>query len=680
VVTGTSCKPKSLHGRIVSGSFVLLTGSALTSAINLAYNVIVASFLGPAGFGHATVLYTLLIILSAVALAFQIVSAKVVAQQKSPEGKSQCYRVFHRAAWGCGLMIAVVLLLFRESIATYLNLPDPLLVALLAIGAGFFVPLGCRRGWIQGTYGFRNLSINLVLEGAARLSGSYFLIVLGYGVRGVIAANAAAIAVAYFAIVPKLAPRTVNPLRLGTALRETGQALSFYAGQMFITNFDIVLVKHLFSAEMAGLFAAVALVGRVISTLSSAVVNTMFPIVAGTGEKERKDLRIIATSLLMVLSMGAVLAIALRLTPNWVWAKCLGAGFATSGANNLSDLAALYAIKSVVYSLSVVFITFEMSYKIANSNAVQLFFSVLLIAGVYDFHSSLHQVILVELVLLSIMVVFSAIPFFIDLRSGGNESREGQECRPVQIIRRVSEDEVIAEFLRSDFNDAGFRECPANMREMIIHPNLEDATENTKRRALMLLRHLSLWNELPEDTAWYEVKINEPSLEHVRVFPRAQWRKLARGNFSVTRIVEDIRNREHKLNARFIAKIQAIRKQLAQEKLPFGAVLLLGVSEDKPVTLLDGNHRLVAAMTTSADEVSRLRFMCGLSSRMEECCWYDTNFATLFRYARHLFEEAISNPRAELRRVVGAHELLQSEDGAVKQPVSGLIGVDDIQP
>ena len=68
------------------------------------------------------------------------------------------------------------------------------------------------------------------------------------------------------------------------------QAMSFFAGQMLINNCGIVLVNHFFRRTTAGLYAAVAMVGRVIFTFSQAVVNSTFPLVAGTREEERRDL------------------------------------------------------------------------------------------------------------------------------------------------------------------------------------------------------------------------------------------------------------------------------------------------------------------------------------------------------------------------------------------------------
>jgi O-antigen/teichoic acid export membrane protein len=631
---------------------VLLSGSGLTTAINLTYNIMVARFLGPKGFGHATVVYTILTLVSAVTLSFQIISAKVVAQQSVLARKAAVYRSFHRGAWACGIFVSLLLFVFQRAIAQYLNLPDSVLVALLAIGAAFYVPLGTRRGYIQGTLGFRRLATNLVLEGAVRLCGSFLLIELGYGAQGVIAANALAVAVAYFAVQPKLGPRVPNPLAFSYAVRETVQALVFFSGQVLINNCDIVLVKHFFAAREAGLYAAVAMVGRVIFAFSSAVVNSMFPLVAGTGEEERKDFKVIATSLLLVLGTGSVLALGLAIAPSGVWTRFFGAGFEIAGKYDLPYLLALYAITTVIYSLSVVIITFEMSYKIANTSYVQLAFSGVLIGALCIFHSSLRQVILVQLILMMVLLVLVAMPFLADSLSNPKQLLAEGLIRPVRLIRRVSEDEVIAEFLKSDFYYPAFREYQESLREIVIHPNFESEQENAKRRALFNLRQLSLWKELPVGTEWYEVEVNEAEIAHVRVFPRAQWRKLARGNFSVPEVVESLRSRRHLVDASFLAKVDSIRDRITSEEEGVGSVILIGLNENEPLTVLDGNHRLVSSMLATPVRLDKCRFLCGLSPRMAECCWYNTNLVTLFRYGKNVLTHVLQNPEAELARLL----------------------------
>lgn len=645
-------KPKTLQARILSGSVVLLSGSGLATAINFAYNIAVARFLGPKGFGDATAVYTLLTLISAVTLSFQLISAKVVAQQKSPEGKYAAYGGFHRGAWACGFVVALLLFVFQTAISDYLNLPSPVLVLLLAVGVAFYVPLGSRRGYLQGAYGFRSLATNLVLEGAIRLGGSLLLILLGFGVLGVIAANSAAVAVAYFAIIPKTALRIPSPLRMAYALREILQAMVFFSGQVLINNCDIVLVKHFFLPEAAGLYAAVAMVGRVIYAFSSAVVNSMFPLVAGTGEEERKDLTVIATSLLMVLTIGSALAIGLRFAPAWIWTAFFGAKFAIAGEHGLPYLLALYAITTVVYSLSAVIITYEMSYKIANTSWVQLAFSGVVILGIYFFHSSLRQVILVQLVLMAVLLLLVALPFLIGMLAGSDKRRQAESFLPVRVIRSVSEDEVIAEFLKSDFNNPVFRQYKDELRKIVMTPDFDDIGESVKRRALFFVRHLALWNELPPGTEWYEVEIRESDLERIRVFPRAQWRKIAQGNFSITEVVASMHSHPNVIDGEFLSKIADIRVQLQQDDTALGSVILIGTNEREPLTVLDGNHRLVAAMTASPNRIDRLRYLCGLSPRMMECCWYNTNMRTLFRYGRNVLRHVVRRPKAELARVL----------------------------
>ncbi len=367
---------KSLRAKVLSGSFMLLAGSGSVTVINFLYNIAVARYLGPSGFGHVSAVCTLLILISAVTLSFQIVSAKIVAQQDSLPAKRAAYRGFHQRAWLCGVLAGLFMLAFRGIIAGYLNLPDSTPVALMAIGAAFYVPLGSRRGYLQGACRFSHLAINVVAEGMVRLGGSLIAVIMGYGVTGVIAANAAAVVMAYLLAFPTpwtaVADEPGEPISV--AFREGLQAIGFFVGAVIINNFDIVLVKHFFAPAQAGLYAAVALVGRVIYVLSWSVVSGMFPIAAGTRGQKTRDHGVLATSLSLVLAIGAshnarpLAGPALDLDE-----PCLERN--SEWLATFPNLLALYAATTSVYSLCVVFIAYEMSHKIAHTAWVQLAFS-----------------------------------------------------------------------------------------------------------------------------------------------------------------------------------------------------------------------------------------------------------------------------------------------------------------
>src|SRR5512147_1355465 len=82
----------STHSRLLGGSLIMLVGSGVVSVLNFAYNVAVARLLGPAEFGHAAVAITLLMLVSALTLSFQLVCAKLVARNESMDAKAAVYQ------------------------------------------------------------------------------------------------------------------------------------------------------------------------------------------------------------------------------------------------------------------------------------------------------------------------------------------------------------------------------------------------------------------------------------------------------------------------------------------------------------------------------------------------------------------------------------------------------------
>jgi hypothetical protein len=74
------------------------------------------------------------------------------------------------------------------------------------------------------------------------------------------------------------------------------------------------------------------------------------------------------------------------------------------------------------------------------------------------------------------------------------------------------------------------------------------------------------------------------------------------------------------------------------------SVLLIGIDESGPLTIIEGNHRMAAASLVAPDAIHRrFRFLCGLSPRMNECCWYQTDLSTLWRYFRNYFTHLFEN-------------------------------------
>ncbi len=237
--------------------------------------------------------------------------------------------------------------------------------------------------------------------------------------------------------------------------------------------------------------------------------------------------------------------------------------------------------------------------------------------------------------------------------------------------RQVTEAEVIAEFLKNEFYQEEFQHDREQFEQLVLGADLADQAGNALRRALLFRRRGHMWRELPPDTQWWEVQIEPQDLDRLRVFPRAQWRKMADGNFLLKDIVRRIRSKPFRGRTRdYIAKVQALSYQLRNHQ-DNSAVLLIGVDDQKPVTVLEGNHRLTAALLASIDVLQhRFRVYCGFSERMSESCWYQTNMPNLWRYGRNRVRNLFYDRDADVERLMRPERALAiREDESVLSPV-----------
>jgi O-antigen/teichoic acid export membrane protein len=395
---------------LISGSLIMLIGYGVVSLVNFGYNVVVARLLGPAAFGHAAAMVTMLMLFSAITLAYQLVCAKFVAKNEDPLSRSAVYRWLMRRAWAVGAGLGLVIILSSDMVHTYLRVPSPWLLVMLGLGAAFYVPLGVRRGGMQGTCAFGRLAANFMIEALVRFLGALVLIELGFGVMGAVAAITASVILAYF--LPLTQPELKAPAvsSIPASFREGMQAIVFFIGQVIINNIDILLVKHFFAPEQAGVYAAIALVGRILYFASWSVVSAMFPISAGAKPKE-EDPSVLVVPLMLVLSMAVVFIVGLAYFPDFILQAIFGALFQQTG-HSATHLMGLYAAATGTYALSVVLMAYEMSRRVANTGWLQLVFAVFVALGITIFHRTLRQVVIVQLVLMVFLLVAVSLPFF----------------------------------------------------------------------------------------------------------------------------------------------------------------------------------------------------------------------------------------------------------------------------
>ena len=631
-VTPSPGDRQALRGRVVRGSVILLLGTALVAATNLFYNLLLARMLGASGFGHASALYTLLMMVTAITLSFQIITSKFIARTSETMVRAQIYSSLLRRAWQAGLGIAVILAAGSAYLKSYFNLPAQHDLVLLAIAAGVYIPLGVRRGRMQGCCDFRSLAINVVVEVAVKLGGALLLLHFRMGVTGVMTAVLLSIVAAYIMAKPEAQYRVNQGLIKIAPFGEGMQAVLYFIGQVILSNLDILLVKHFFPPPEAGIYAAVALVGRVVFMLSWSVVSSMFPVSASRTHGQRGH-SVLYIGLLLVGTVTSAFIAAVALAPQAVWTMLLGKTFLLGTAASFSALLTEYAVMTGIYCVAVVLMMYEISRRIGTAAWVQLGASALMAVAIWRYHNSLSQVILVQLFVMCGLLVVVTIPLF---REQDKSEPSPATPEPLQRLRPVPEEEIVAEFLRGEFYHPEFDPYRRDFTHLVEQPDLGHPHENFIRRAFLFHRRGRLWRELPADTEWWEIELTAHDLARLRSFPRNEWRRFAGGGFYLTemvgRIEAELARGRH---GRFLKKLGAIATDLRGSQVP-NAVLLIGIDEHYPLTIIEGNHRMAAAMLAMPESAHRrFRFYCGLSPNMNSCCWHKTDLRSLTRYAGH---------------------------------------------
>jgi hypothetical protein len=235
-------------------------------------------------------------------------------------------------------------------------------------------------------------------------------------------------------------------------------------------------------------------------------------------------------------------------------------------------------------------------------------------------------------------------------------------------LRRVAEAEVILEFLRNEFHHHEFDPDREQFAAIVEDSDLDDDVQNAIRRALFYRRRGHMWNQLPRDTEWWQIELEDGDLDRLCVLARTHWRKIGGGNCLLRHVVEQIRSSDFH-GVRIVggtahggieisdvgAKADAIRafSEDLRHREDRSAVVLIGINDQAPVTILEGNHRLSAALLASSHLLKqRFRLFFGASPAMARCCWYgDPTFANMLRYAGNRLRH-FGNPEADVERAM----------------------------
>ncbi len=379
----------------LAGGALLLISTTVVNAGNYAYNLIMGRWLGPAAFADASLIVTLFLVITFVTVALQTTTAKFAAVYSAsarPAANEALRRWLGRGAWLGGLGLLLIFGLGAPLWQRFFHTSSIWPFVIFALGVPFYIILGVERGMLQGATRFSVLALSFQAEMWARLVIGIALVALGWSVFGAVAGLSLSLVVAWL-VSHRANGNQMHAEPLSASERRaiigfTGPVLAALAGQILINNSDVLIVKHFFSAAEAGLYAALALIGRIVFFATWSVVTVLFPIVARRHHQGDPHRHLLYTGLAIVLLVSAPIVLLTIAVPELIVGLIFGEAYLP-----MASLLGGYALATTFYALANVVISYRLSLDDSSGSLLALAAGLTQVGLLWLLHADLAQVV-----------------------------------------------------------------------------------------------------------------------------------------------------------------------------------------------------------------------------------------------------------------------------------------------
>ncbi len=389
----------------ISPSQVFMLSSLIVSGGNYAYNLLLGRFLGPEKFADAAIMITFLIVLSFIAMTVQLATAKFRVLLEGEELK-QFMQFIYSVSLGLGVLLGGVVMSMSGFLQEWLNTSTESMFLIFSFGIPLYFVMSVNRGSFQGGEQLYKLSGTYLLEMLSRLVITIALIFIS----SIQHSNVVSIGVllslvcALFPFDRSLFSLRIKPILKNSILRSLGAFILitglYELTQIIINNSDIILVKYFFSSYEAGLYASIALVGRIIYFVTWMFVMLLLPTVVKLKKEGQRTTPILMKYVSYTLVIAFSIVLVTFLFPEIIIELLFGEAYLP-----YADLLWKYALATSFFAVSNIFAYYFLSIEIYSPIAISAFFGVLQILLVIVYHDSILQVIYMQILAMSLLFV-----------------------------------------------------------------------------------------------------------------------------------------------------------------------------------------------------------------------------------------------------------------------------------
>tara|TARA_R110002051_G_scaffold301713_1_gene369678 strand:+ start:4369 stop:5616 length:1248 start_codon:yes stop_codon:yes gene_type:complete len=391
--------------RLFMGSVLLVNGG------NYLYNLILGRLLGPAAFADAALLITLLLVLSFLGMTFQLATAKFAVLFSGHQWVA-FQNLMYRYAMGFGIIVGIVLIAFSESLANVFQSESALMFKVFGAAIPFYFLMSVNRGTFQGRQDYSKLSVTYQAEMWTRLLITLALLLFVPLQPSLLVALGIVLSFIFGFFPTNFNLKTLfKSIRLSKIdQRKVSKFMLLTAGyeltQIIINNSDVLLVKHYFETFDAGLYASLALIGRVVYFVAWMFVMLLLPTVV----QKQKDGEATAPILFKYVTYISILSFSIiaacYIFPELIIQIMFGELYLS-----IAPLLWKYAIATSLFAISNIFAYYFLSldkYIPVIISGLLGFLQVILICF---FHDSLQVVVQMQIIAMIVLLVSQLLYF-----------------------------------------------------------------------------------------------------------------------------------------------------------------------------------------------------------------------------------------------------------------------------
>lgn len=404
----------NLLKRAITPEQLFMLSVLAVNAGNYFYNLILGRVLGPEQFADAAVLITFLLVLSFMAMTFQLVTAKFSIVLENNLFSAFISKIYKNALLA-GILLGILVIVFANKLQQLFNTSCSTMFIIFGLGVPLYFLMSVNRGVYQGKKQFKLLSITYQAEMLSRLLITLGLLFL-FNIHSSIVIATGILVSLGFGLIPfkfKIQPlKKLESLSVenNKQIRNFFIITAFYElTQIIINNSDILLVKHYFESYDAGLYASLALIGRVVYFIAWLFVMLLLPTVVQL-KKEGK-----ATTPILFKYIGYVSLIALGILLGCViFPKTIITLLFGDGYISIAPLLWKYALATGLFAISNIFAYYYLSLNRYAPVIISGVFGLLQMGLVIGFHESLNQVVMMQIVAMVLLLLVQLVFFFLD--------------------------------------------------------------------------------------------------------------------------------------------------------------------------------------------------------------------------------------------------------------------------